>query len=283
MYNNFDYTTSSILLFLFCEYKKKPDVVVKLCQKKYIIEKEFDNLVAINNSLPGLSPVPLFRENFDEFGVLGMKSVSGKSIVSWQERIASLPEIVDRLIKFHHCMQNGVLDQAQLSERFQKINKLCEELTLSRECVENLITANATLKQYFLPEIPQHCDLCFNNILKDNASIFFLDWEDFGNVSMPAYDLFCLISSFCFSGQSESVNRFFKDTVLVENIRQCIRKYFDAFGLSLNAAYELFIYTLFEQLTLSHNQGRTSKELFLKRLVKFTKHSQCFRQLLRGL
>jgi thiamine kinase-like enzyme len=47
-----------------------------------------------------------------------------------------------------------------------------------------------------LPQLPQHGDFCVDNLLvRPDGRIVVIDWEEFGAVRLPAYDLLTLFAS----------------------------------------------------------------------------------------
>ncbi len=46
-----------------------------------------------------------------------------------------------------------------------------------------------------LPHIPQHGDFTASNFGETNAGLVIFDWEDFGRVNLPGFDLFILLAS----------------------------------------------------------------------------------------
>jgi Ser/Thr protein kinase RdoA (MazF antagonist) len=46
-----------------------------------------------------------------------------------------------------------------------------------------------------IPVIPQHGDLFVDNLLTDGKSWHVVDWESFGSIDLPSYDLFTLLLS----------------------------------------------------------------------------------------
>ncbi len=48
-----------------------------------------------------------------------------------------------------------------------------------------------------LPAIPQHGDLAINNIGKTDAGLVVFDWEDYGQINIPGFDLCVMLVSGC--------------------------------------------------------------------------------------
>lgn len=280
MYNNFDLSTSSILLFFFSQKMKKPDVLVKLGRNVRVVRREFDNLCVLHRRVPGLAPAPLFLENIDSFAALGMRVVAGRRISHWDERVARLPALVDRLIDFHRGVADGGLMPEPLGDEllkpFAKIAALRRDPAITKPYARICDDVAKALPRQTLPRIPQHGDFYFDNVLICGDRIMIVDWEDFGQVHIPGYDLFCLFLNFYVPGDARLLNSFFSDRRLMEGMRNAMQSYFKAFDLPLDLAPGILAFTLLQQYLHSLHQGRSSSEMLWQRLAAYVQHAQRF-------
>jgi hypothetical protein len=281
IYNNFDLTTTSILLMIFSSGSKQPDVVVKLCRDAGVVKREFENLCAIRDHDGDLAPAPLFFDAIDAFGVLGMKAVPGRPLSVWGARLARLPAVVDRLVAFHRSVQGSPMDLDRslgyFREPFETIGRLGHDVSVERAVVGIGQSLAPLVQKAVLPRIPQHGDLCFNNILLDGSRISFVDWEDFGQVLLPGYDLFCLFLSFYVPGEPE---RLWRDDRLRQSLRSAVDAYFAAISIPKNLAGAMLAFSVVQQFVYGHRLGRSSAEALWQRVVSYVQHEDRFRQLL---
>lgn len=291
MYNNFGpvastQTISSTLLMMFSAGMRDPAVVIKLCKEVMVVKREFENLHAVQDRVRDLSPTPLFFDTIDSFGVLAMKAVPGRYISTWNERVDRLPALVDRLISFHRSVQLGYMDQDQslrcFREPFETIGKLGRDSKVEAACARMGEVLSHALKGTSLPRILQHGDFCFNNILIQGDHVSVVDWEDFGEVSLPGYDLVSLFLNFYTLGDPQQLERFFEDNRFVGYMRNGIEAYFKAFDLPLNLAHGIFAFTLMQRFLHSHQLVRSSTEMFWHQVSAYVQHPERFSRLLEG-
>lgn len=286
MYNNCDSSNSSILLIIFARGMKHPGVVVKLCRRIMIGKREYENLCAVQDRIRHLSPVPLFFDTIDSFGVLGMSALPGNRISTWDERVDRLPALVDRLISFHRSVHLGNMDEDHSVRCFREPFEAVRKLKGYTEIVATFGRMGEALTPLFqktsLPRLPQHGDFYFDNILIDGERISVVDWEDFGEIFLPGYDLFCLLLNFYDPLDRQEGKRFFEDSCLGAAMRKGIEVYFRAFGLPPDLAGGILAFTLIQQFLHSQRLGRSSAEVLWHRLAGFVQQPERFDRLFEG-
>ncbi len=284
MYNNFDLTMGSILLMIFSAGDMYPTVVAKLCRDAGIVKQEFENLCTVRDLNDGLAPTPLFFDAVGGFGVLGMTAAPGKPLAEWEARVAGLPAIVARLIAFHAKIRRAPMDRARsrraLSEPFEAIGRLGHDASVERAVAAIGESLAPSLQEGVLSEIPQHGDLCFNNILVAGDRITVVDWEELGRVFLPAYDLFCLLLGFYAPWDPPLLRRLWGDDDLRQSLRSAVDAYFAAFGIPRKLTGAILGFSVMQQFLYAHRLGRSSAEIFWQRVVAYVQDHERFRQLL---
>jgi hypothetical protein len=284
MYNNFDLTSSTVLLFFFSSNMKSAAVVVKLSRNVDLIKREYDNLCVLQSRVPGLAPVPLFFEKIDCFAAMAMQAVAGNRISGWDEQVAQLPALVDRLIDFHRRVAEEDFAPEQLGDGlfkpFAEIAALRRDPAITHPYERICADLAHTLQNRVLPRIPQHSDFYFHNTLICGDRIMIVDWEDFGQVHVPGYDLFCLFLNFYAPEDAKQVETFFRDRRLMQGMRNAMQSYFKAFDLSLDIAPGILAFTLVQQYLHSLHQGRSCAEMLWQRVASYVKHAERFAHLL---
>lgn len=287
VYNNFDRTTSSVLLHIFSCGAREPAVVAKLCTKVEQVRREFDNLWAVRMSAPDVAPVPLFFERVAGYGVLGMEAISGRQASGWVECRDRVPAVMDVLVRLHSAMQQG-------NGRDGDLGKCIEETVELMTRQERDVRARAAaariggelmeaVEKGVVRATPQHGDFHFDNMLFRGEKVFVMDWEDFGEVFLPAYDLFSLVMDFFTPWKAGGVERFFEDARLGEALRAGIRSYFTALGLPLELAVGLLGFTVLRQVAYSEQLGRSGAETLWKRLQGYFDNAGHFARMLGSL
>lgn len=273
MHNCFDRTTSSVLLFLFSRGARSPDVVVKLCRNVGVVKREFDTLHLLRGQAAGLAPEPLFFENVEGFGALGMRALAGRSLGTWEERMACLPGVVGWLIGFQRATTLDPLEPgdalAQYSAPFEQLVRLGRDPSSAGELARMGALAKAAISGASLPRIPQHGDFYFGNILVQGDRIGVVDWEDFGTSVLPGYDLFTLLLHEVAGQDGPGRVSGNPEDPLARRIRGATRTYFEAFGVAPAVARAILLYTLAQQFIHSATLGRSSQEMLWRRVEAY--------------
>ena len=288
MYNNFgpadvERTPSSALLFLFPEIDNRPEIVIKLNRDITALRLEYEALCTIEKFMKGLAPAPLFFESYGDWGILGMSSLYGKCLAAWDKRVKVLPIVVDRLLTCHLKLSGEIQRPYQFLSP-QEVYAILKTVNGSPELLDQISdlweSVCIDLTKSALPCIAQHGDFCFPNILFYENNIFFLDWEDFGEITLPSYDVFCLLLNLYVPDGSHQGNMFFQDRVLLRHARQSVGRYFQGIGIPKELTRKLFEFTLIQQFLCSYRKKRSSTGLFVQRLVEYLKDPDRFLALL---
>ena len=200
VYTNRGQKRSSVLVFLFPSGSSSPRAIVKLSRDTASISREFSALQRLSRGLPDHVPEPYLHGETHGFAYLAMEAIAAETPTP--VAFAGLvPEALRGMISFHHQLAEGPMSRAALGKeildplgefertwapRHRDLTLLCEML---RRRLHTLVTVE-------LPQLPQHGDFCVDNLLvRPDGRIVVIDWEEFGAVRLPAYDLLTLFAS----------------------------------------------------------------------------------------
>ncbi len=267
LYNNYDLTEGSILLFLFKRATTAPFAVLKLSRNRSILLREYENLKHIREIYPGIAAVPLFFDEIDDYHVLCTEPLNANRLTGTRAKSKKLGLVTARLSKLHLLLQSQSATTTFSKEDYlQPFTGLYEtELPVTIADYYNDLAAEFAHKIEYssVRKIPQHGDLYFDNVLTKGRQVYFLDWEDFGAINLPGYDLFSLVFDVC-NLQDEKVDLVEKS---LDSVARCTEDYFRSLEIPAGIVGALMAYTLVQQYCRSWTQGRTSKEAFRRRLV----------------
>ncbi len=282
IYNNFDAMRSSVLAFVFGRAEKKPSAVVKMSKDEDAVIREYRVLDLLQNNFPGISPRPLFRDCVEPFSILAMEACNGRRLSRWSDKIKWLPCIVDRLISlqlfFRSREPTEGLSWKALIDSFHSFIESMPDLEKKRTLGRALQMLEHMTPGLVIPRIAQHGDFYFDNILVTDKkdTVLVLDWEGFGDVSMPGYDLFCLFLSFFAPWDADRPDRFFEDAGLTQCIRHGVRTCFDRLGVPGQAARGIFGLSLIQQFVSSYRLQRSSEPRLWQRIECFVSRPEAF-------
>jgi aminoglycoside phosphotransferase (APT) family kinase protein len=211
-----------------------PLVVTKLCRDERILRWEFENLTRVHSCAPVWTPKPLSFEHQAGFWALWMEGVPGSTYLSPECPPAVLTSIVEMLAALHGAIRDRgdwpskdrcrrmVWEPLESLERFSKVASVeagCAKLraSISAEWVDSL------------PIVPQHGDLFQGNLLSHGNQWRVVDWENFGRVDFPFFDLLTLLFSIL-RARGETPETW--DPVLVKQVPSLIEFYTQKMGLS---------------------------------------------------
>jgi aminoglycoside phosphotransferase (APT) family kinase protein len=201
LHNNYNPHCSTFNVMWFCGTERYPRVVTKVCREAPVIRSEFDRLQAAYRAIPAHVPRPLYCGQTGGFTTLWMAGVPGLRI---PPRSAypreSLSALVDMLVSIHRALRRPSGGDA--AARYEAIAieplRAASEFGASKE-VRNgcLALAQAASRNWVakLPVIPQHGDLYLDNVIREGDELHVVDWEAFGMVDTPFFDLMTLLLS----------------------------------------------------------------------------------------
>ncbi len=200
-HNNYHPHSKSINLLWFYDGGKFPRVVAKLYREPDILHREFASLKTAFAASPRHVPRPLYLGQVGDFWALWMEGVPGYQFrVGDVHSRGGLSSVVEAITSIHCGLRTP--DDGAEGTRWQRM--VVEPLdTVSRFGPSALVKENcsalaASISREWLaslPIVPQHGDLFLGNILCHRGATRIVDWETFGFIDLPLYDLL----TFCFS------------------------------------------------------------------------------------
>lgn len=159
---------------------------------------EFNALKHQAEAHPGLAPIPIALEQRAGFNFLVMRGVSHRPAGIGDLTAPNVSGLIE-LASFLGEPGDGATPNrpplpsplswaaavAHLPDDLQhRLRALAGRRDWSRLCAD-------------LPEWPQHSDLAINNLGFSDKGFVLFDWEDFGRITLPGFDLCILIASGC--------------------------------------------------------------------------------------
>jgi len=200
LYNNRGGATSSILVFGFTAGKARPAVTVKLSRDRERALREYTALGRLAPKLPQRVPKPYLMGECRGWTFLAMEGMAGRSVAAAKiSRFLTL--IMEVLVALHREGDEGPMTHAEVATEIEGPLRAFERdyasgpTELEGLC-EAVKTDLAGLKDVPLPRVAQHGDFTLGNLLAGpKRSVVVVDWEEFGQIRTPAYDLSVLFSN----------------------------------------------------------------------------------------
>lgn len=207
--NNYQPNYSTLALLWFHDGTAFPRVVTKLFRDPQIPTQEFRSLQQVRASAPDLVPRPLHLGVQGEFWALWMEGVPGWRFAARQHCPPStLRSMVEMLASLHgalrKCPEERESDRYRrvISAPLQTLTQFGHSPSVADGCARLADRADVNWLDSQLV-IPQHGDLFPGNLLYHRQQWHVLDWESFGIIDLPFYDLFTLLLSLlCVEGHN---------------------------------------------------------------------------------
>jgi aminoglycoside phosphotransferase (APT) family kinase protein len=200
LYNNRGGATSSILIFGFAAGGTRPAVTVKLYRDRARASREYAALARLAPKLPERVPNPYLTGELHGWAFLAMEGMAGGPVAAARLR-GHLASIVDLVVALHRESDEGPMSQADVAAEIEAPLRAFERNYASgRTGLEWLCRAVgmhlASLGDVPLPRVSQHGDFTLGNLLAGpKGTVGVVDWEEFGQIRTPAYDLSVLFSN----------------------------------------------------------------------------------------
>ena len=258
LFNNYQAQCTNLDLFWFHNDGKSPRVVAKLTRDEALLRREYDNLTRVHERAPAITPAPLAFRKSSPFSELWMKGVPGAPLDAVAPAADMVQSVGETITTLHERLRGEanaaardrlkrmVLDPIATLAAFgndQSVNDGCSDLL--RRISEEWMSA--------LPVIPQHGDLAAGNVLVSGRKIHIVDWESFGLVDLPLYDLLTfLLSLLLVSGNDPNA----WDRKLAEAASRATSKYAVRLGLTAETRALLLPLSITNWFHLHTAEGR---------------------------
>jgi aminoglycoside phosphotransferase (APT) family kinase protein len=196
-HNNYHPHHSNINLLWFSDGARFPQVVTKVFPRPEIPAREFANLQRAYRCAPEIVPKPLhFGDTGDEYA-LWMAGMPG-----WRpSRLngARLRALIQMIGSLHQAVRAVEAPGASRWERavsapLATLRDFGTAQVVRDGCARLESGLSASWLQR-LPIIPQHGDLYADNVLHHGGSWHVIDWESYGTIDLPFYDVVTLLYS----------------------------------------------------------------------------------------
>ena len=200
---NNGFEESVIMLLWFLNREPFPGIVCKLSQESSVLKREFKNLSYVHQRCPDCVPRPLELWLQDDFSTLWMKGVPGRhgrSRGSYPPAPETVRLMADLLASVHRKLRINLGEPTPLRyakvvvEPLQSLLQFGPSDAIQIGCKELMQRISPALF-YQLPVIPQHGDMHIGNVLRHGKQRYIVDWQSFGTIDLPFYDLFTLLLS----------------------------------------------------------------------------------------
>ena len=234
LYNNWHPHDANLDIMWFHDNDEFPCVITKLdCEPRTLV-REFEGLTRLSPLASSHVPKPLQFGKFGDFWALWMEGVPGLPFQPDGSEKA-LHSIVQMLVSIHSALRTQSSGSA--TERRLRIAAVPLETVarfgnsaavrdgcarLSRRIDDQWIGA--------LPVIPQHGDLYLENIISFRGHPYVLDWETFGVIDLPFYDLLTFLLSLLMPHWAVPKNF---DHRLVQQLSKLLEHYASRMGLPM--------------------------------------------------
>ena len=232
------------------------------------IESGFDRLKSIYKYLENESvPKPIYLGNHQGIAFSLETAILGKQFHSCKKQ-KDLKKFLEWFFEFQRLMiQKKKISGSQLKKYIDElVKKFFDLYELEKDLRELIKDLAEELKRNIdalsLPLIVQHGDLTPDNVLSDKGKIKVIDWDNFGKIDLPLFDLLVFLQRW--SG--------IRDVSFVDKYPAVIEEYFKRFKIDKKALkLLLFCYYLLDFLRKKEALTDYDKEYLKARLKEIQK------------
>lgn len=141
---------------------------------------------------PKFIPPVLVHTYIDNWEIIIIRGVKHQQITP-QHLIKNKQQIANKVADFVQGSVSAIVESPAYSH--QEFLSHLDSRTDDPKCLSILSKWRSEKRIDDLPHIPQHGDFTANNFGLVNSSLVIFDWEDFGRVHLPGFDIFILIAS----------------------------------------------------------------------------------------
>jgi hypothetical protein len=266
LYNNSHPHCSHLDVMWFHDGGEFPRLITKLDRKPEILEREFHNLKRAHSAAPAFVPQPLSFGPMDGLWALWIEGVPGSPFRP-DSSTRSLGLIIEMLVDIHSRMRaqtpSGITDRyrAMVGAPLDSLTEFGASAGVQTGCAELRRRLNIDWLAT-LPVIPQHGDFYPGNVITYRGTMRVIDWETFGQVDLPAYDLFTFLISLTVSAEATLVDG---RSPIAQQAREMIAIYAQRLDLTREDMENLLPLALANWFQLMKSDGR---EVFVKRMYR---------------
>jgi hypothetical protein len=259
LYNNYHPHISSMSLFWFYNNENHPRVVTKMFHDPEIPTREFANLQQVYASVPTLAPKPLHLGEVGGLWTLWMTGLPGVHLGRAGACSFSVQKEIAGMVAELHCAVSHLAGSSAPDRWRRAIVEPIEAVAgygdsvIVREGCRRLMAKITPEWLSGVRRIPQHGDLYFGHLLSDKSRWHIVDWESYGVIDLPFYDLCTLLLSM-FWESGNTPNRW--DRKLIEQVPALMRSYALTVGISPGEISVLLPLTLVNWFHLQWADGR---------------------------
>lgn len=199
--NNYHSHCSNMNLFWFHGQDEFPRVVTKIYREPRIVKREFENLVRIHAVVPSVVPRPLYFGFEGNFWTFWMDGVPGWRLPAADKHWpAVLGDVSETLLSVHVATRSHETavgpdrHRSMVTAPLETLSRFGSSAAIREGCAA-VAAASSIEWVNSLPIVPQHGDLFFGNLLSHRKRWYILDWESYGLIDLPLYDLLTLFLS----------------------------------------------------------------------------------------
>ena len=280
LYNNSHPHCANLDIMWFHSNDEFPRVVTKLDHKPKALAREFENLAQVHCCAPGYVPKPLSFGLVDDFWALWMEGMPGLPFGTG-DAAQSLRQIVEMLVSIHSAVRDGrrrtgaERHRQAVVEPFESVAQFGDSAAVRAGCAR----LSAEIGEPWvnsLPVIPQHGDFYPGNVILFHGQPRVLDWETYGTIDLPFYDLLTFLISLI-SPDGAMPARL--DPGLAHQLPALVEIYAAGIGLPASDLEYLLPLTLVNWFHLMWLDGRTRFAVRMYRMIEhFFEHPGWWQQ-----
>jgi aminoglycoside phosphotransferase (APT) family kinase protein len=258
VHNNYHPHGSYLNILWFHNGGQFPRVVVKCSSDAAEVKREFENARLAHQCAPDVVPAPLHVGHQGELWGFWMEGVPG-SVLRTAGGLAPRVShsLADMVASLHSAVRReGRPDPDRYRRMVQEPLAAVARFGSSASVLAGCSRLAAEVSPQWvasLPSIPQHGDLYAGNILSHRDRWYIVDWENFGQIDLPFFDLLTLFYSLLRdSGKTPET----WDPDLMDHLPSLIRAYAQRLGLSTGDISLLLPLTLANWFNLHLKQNR---------------------------
>ena len=271
-YNNYHPQCVNLDLMWFHDAERFPSVATKLDRNPEILEREFENLRRVHSRAPEWVPRPLSFGRLGEFWALWMEGLPGTRFqIPRGDASPILRQVAEMIASIHAavCSQEPptgpVRYRRMVTEPIASVARFGDSAAVISGCAR-MVEAVDRAWIGSLPVIPQHGDLYPGNIILFHGRPQVLDWETFGAIDLPFYDLLTFLIALM-GANGDPPKQW--DAALAGQAPALIGLYGGRLGLPVSAVERLLPLTLVNWFHLLWRDGR---ERFALRMYRTIEH-----------